>query len=78
MDIAPGDLLVFYTDGVTEVIDSSQKEFGLGRLQAVVEAHTDASALQILEAVVNAVDAYAGEAPPFDDLTMVVVRRCPA
>jgi serine phosphatase RsbU (regulator of sigma subunit) len=78
VDIAPGDLLVFYTDGVTEAIDSSQKEFGLGRLQAVVEAHTDASARQILEAVVDAVDAYTGEAPPFDDLTMVVVRRCPA
>ena len=78
VDIAPGDLLVFYTDGVTEAIDSNQKEFGLGRLQAAVEAHTDASAQQILEAVVNAVDAYTGEAPPFDDLTMVVVRRCPA
>jgi serine phosphatase RsbU (regulator of sigma subunit) len=78
VDIAPGDLLVFYTDGVTEAIDPAEREFGLERLRQVISAHADASATQVLQAVVKAVDAFAGDAPPFDDLTMVVVKRQPA
>jgi sigma-B regulation protein RsbU (phosphoserine phosphatase) len=77
VDIAPGDVIVFYTDGVTEAIDPDEREFGLERLRRVIASHADASASQILEAVVNAVDAFAGDAPPFDDLTMVVVKRQP-
>jgi len=77
VDIAPGDVIVFYTDGVTEAIDPDEREFGLERLRRVITSHADASASQILEAVVNAVDAFAGDAPPFDDLTMVVVKRRP-
>jgi sigma-B regulation protein RsbU (phosphoserine phosphatase) len=77
VDIALGDVIVFYTDGVTEAIDPGEREFGLERLRRVISSHADASASQILEAVVNAVDAFAGDAPPFDDLTMVVVKRRP-
>jgi serine phosphatase RsbU (regulator of sigma subunit) len=80
VDIAPGDLLVFYTDGVTEAIDPTEREFGLERLRQVISAHAhaNANASQVLQAVVKAVDAFAGDAPPFDDLTMVVVKRQPA
>jgi sigma-B regulation protein RsbU (phosphoserine phosphatase) len=76
IDIAEGDLLVFYTDGVTEAIDPDEREFGVEQLCEVVTAHADASAQQILEGVVNAVDSFAKDAPPFDDLTLVVVKRC--
>jgi sigma-B regulation protein RsbU (phosphoserine phosphatase) len=75
VDVAPGDLLVFYTDGVTEAITSFEQEFGVERLREVVAAHAQAGAQQVLEAIVDAVDDFAGGAPPADDLTLVVVKR---
>jgi sigma-B regulation protein RsbU (phosphoserine phosphatase) len=77
VDVAPGDVLVFYTDGVTEAIDPAEHEFGLQRTREVVASIADASAQQILDAIVNAVDAFAQGAPHFDDLTLVVVKRKP-
>ncbi len=78
LDLAPGDLLVFYTDGVTEALNPDEEEFGVQRLREVVAARADASAQQILENIVDAVDAFAGDASSSDDLTLVVVKRCPA
>jgi serine phosphatase RsbU (regulator of sigma subunit) len=74
--LAPGDLLVFYTDGVTEARDCSGKLFGRERLKALVEASAAAGAQQLQEAIVEAVDAFAGDTPQSDDLTLLVVKRC--
>jgi serine phosphatase RsbU (regulator of sigma subunit) len=78
VDIAPGDLLVLYTDGVTETIDPDEQEFGVPRLCSVVASLADTSARQILEGVVDAVDTFGKGAPPFDDLTLVVVKHADA
>ncbi len=77
IDVAPGDILVFHTDGVTEAMDGDGQQFGQERLRAAVAATPDASAQQILSAVVDAVNAFAGNAPQSDDLTLLVVKRCP-
>lgn len=78
IDVAPGDLLILYTDGVTESVDSGRRQFGVERLQAVVGGHAGASAQEVLESVVNAVKAHRGDVPPADDLTLLVVKRCPS
>jgi serine phosphatase RsbU (regulator of sigma subunit) len=77
IDMARGDVLVFYTDGVTEAMNAYRQLFGQERLQAAVTANAQASAQQILEAVVDAVKAFTGDISPSDDLTLFVVRRCP-
>jgi serine phosphatase RsbU (regulator of sigma subunit) len=77
VDIAPGDLLVLYTDGVTEAINPDNQEFGVPRLREVIVSQAHASARQILESVVDAVDDFSEDAPPFDDLTLVVAKRVP-
>ncbi len=77
IDMAPGDLLVFYTDGVTESMDSSREPFREERLQKLVGDLAQASASQVIEAVVEAVEAHSGDEAPFDDLTLLVVKRCP-
>jgi serine phosphatase RsbU (regulator of sigma subunit) len=77
IDMRPGDLLVLYTDGVTEAINPNEQEFGVPRLRDVLSALADASAQEILAGVVDAVDAFASDAPPFDDLTLVIVKRLP-
>ncbi len=77
IDVAPGDLLVFYTDGVTEAMNTGGQQFDGERLRAAVAANPDASAQQILSAVVDAVRAFTGDAPQSDDLTLFVAKRCP-
>ncbi len=78
VDVAPGDLLVFYTDGVTEAINAHEEEFGEERLKEVIATHAQSGGRELLAAIVRAVDAFAGDVPSFDDLTLVVVKRLPA
>jgi sigma-B regulation protein RsbU (phosphoserine phosphatase) len=78
IDVAPGDVLVFHTDGVTEAMDIVGQQFGKERLWAAVAATPKASAQEIVAAVVDAVKAFTGDAPQSDDLTLLVVKRAPS
>lgn len=71
----PGDALVLYTDGVSEASDAEQQMFGRERLRQVIARHRALSAGELAEAILAAVDAFAGDAPQFDDLTLVVAKR---
>lgn len=73
--IAPGDVLVCYTDGVTEAIDEAEEEFGVERLRAIIANHRHESATTIMRAIIDAVDRHSHGQPPFDDVTLVVVKR---
>ncbi len=75
IEVAPGDLLIFYTDGVTEARAADGQMFGEERLQAAAMAHRTASADQLLRAVVDEVKAFVGDAPAADDFTLLVVKR---
>jgi sigma-B regulation protein RsbU (phosphoserine phosphatase) len=75
VDVACGDLLVFYTDGVTEAVTLYEEEFGVERLREVIAAHAQGSAQEVLQAIVDAVNAFEADTPPSDDLTLVVVKR---
>ena len=71
--LAPGDLLVVYTDGVTEAADTSGNEFGEARLVETVRAHVQDSPQQLLLRIQEAVQKFsAGEQS--DDLTLVIAR----
>jgi serine phosphatase RsbU (regulator of sigma subunit) len=75
VEVAPGDLLIFYTDGVTEARSRDGQLFDEERLRAVVKANREAGAQEMLQAVVDAVEAFVGDAQPSDDLTLLVVKR---
>ncbi len=75
ISVAPGDLLVFYTDGVTEAMDADKQMFGEDGLRAAVTAKPKANAQEVLEAIVQAVNTFAGNTPQSDDLTLFVVKR---
>ena len=75
LTLARGDLLVFYTDGVTEAADPEGGEFGLDRLTDVVRRHRTAP-LEDLETAINEALAGFAEGVPFgDDRTLVLLRR---
>jgi serine phosphatase RsbU (regulator of sigma subunit) len=74
LTLAAGDLLVAYTDGITERERADGEPYGLERLQAAVVRHRDLAPAALGEAVVADVDAFAGEAVASDDQTLLVVR----
>jgi sigma-B regulation protein RsbU (phosphoserine phosphatase) len=73
--LAPGDLMVLYTDGVTETFSESGEEYGLDRLIALVKENRKKSAAEIEDAVYQAVTHFASATHIFDDLTMVIIKR---
>lgn len=75
IDLAPGDLLVLYTDGVTEAMDANWQEFGESRLREVVASQAGGAAGDLLHAILGAVSAFTGDTAPADDLTLFIVKR---
>ena len=73
--LAPGDLLVAHTDGVTDARAPDGAFFGEPRYLDIVRQHGSAGADAVIGAVDADVDAFQGEAPPADDLTIVAVSR---
>ncbi len=74
LQLSPGDVMVYYTDGLTEAENESGDYFGEARLvQAILEAAAH-GAQDILNYIVDQVDAFCGNVPAFDDLTLCVVR----
>jgi sigma-B regulation protein RsbU (phosphoserine phosphatase) len=72
--LAPGDLLVLYTDGVSEAEASRGEQFGVQRLERTVRRLADRGAREIVDGVVAEVTAWAGDRGLNDDLTLVVIR----
>jgi serine phosphatase RsbU (regulator of sigma subunit) len=71
----PGDMLLAYSDGVTECRNSEDEEFEMGRLSAAANAVGGASANQVLFSTLGAVLDFADACSPEDDLTLLVIRR---
>jgi sigma-B regulation protein RsbU (phosphoserine phosphatase) len=71
----PGDMLLAYSDGLTECRNSNDEEFEMGRLSAAVSAVGDACANQVLFSTLGVVLDFAGGCSPEDDLTLLVIRR---
>ena len=76
--LAPGDRLVLYTDGVVEVADGADAEFGLARLEAGIRAVPAGFPEQAIECVVDAARRFCGRETFDDDFTLVVLDRSPA
>ncbi|HEY3476838.1 MAG TPA: SpoIIE family protein phosphatase [Anaerolineales bacterium] len=74
MGFSEGDSLLLYTDGVTEVVNISNEQFGLERLAELVQQYADRTAPDLLQAVRQAVSAFGGNRPLMDDVTMVALR----
>ncbi len=74
VDINPGDILVTYTDGVTEAQGKSGELFGYQRLQNIIKDKADESAQAIRNAVIKEVEGFSLGMPQFDDLTLVVAK----
>ena len=72
--LEPGSTLFVYTDGVPESTDNENHQFGLKRTLEALNRTPDASPVQLLRNVEEAVRTFTGDAPPFDDMTMLCIH----
>jgi len=74
LELKPGDVYVFCSDGISEAFDEASQEFGSDRLMRVIEKNSARTAKEIVGEVFSAVQAFCGDAPQSDDRTVVVVK----
>jgi len=77
VQLEAGDLLLLYTDGISEAIDESGEQMGLARLLSIAESLPVDSAVAAGKALVAAAGRFSGAVPPADDQTVVVLQRRP-
>jgi serine phosphatase RsbU (regulator of sigma subunit)/anti-sigma regulatory factor (Ser/Thr protein kinase) len=73
LQLAPGSVLVLYTDGVTDASNREGAHFGVERLLATLDAAAQ-DATSLIEATIGAVDDFAGVVPQSDDITLLALR----
>jgi len=73
--LQPGDVLVIYSDGVTEAVSPSGEEFGPTRLYEVVSRNVEASAAGIRDRIESSLTKFAHGTSAADDITLVIVKR---
>ncbi len=74
ISLGKGDILLFYTDGVTEVIDENGNEFGVGRLLRHLDRSRHLKAREIIDNIVSETNKFNSADRESDDLTMIVIK----
>ena len=74
LPVAGGDLLVLFTDGITEAMNERGDLFGESRLSRLIEEHGHLPSEELRERIVQDVEAFVGPADQHDDMTMVVLK----
>lgn len=74
LQLASRDILVMYTDGVIEARAEDGSMFGIERLRRLIEQNSSLSAHDLFMTIQSGIQDFIGKAPPFDDMTLVVIR----
>ena len=72
--LSEGDILLLYTDGLTEAFNIEMEQFGAQRLADFLQNAADLSASDMLQVVRQGVDAYSGDVRLSDDMTLVALK----
>jgi sigma-B regulation protein RsbU (phosphoserine phosphatase) len=72
--LAPGDVLVAFTDGISEAMNDADEEWGEKNLVETIESNSKMAAAELLQCVLKAADAFVAGAKQHDDMTLVVLR----
>jgi serine phosphatase RsbU (regulator of sigma subunit) len=74
IEIGKGDLILLYTDGITEAFNENEQEFGDERLKAIVTSNAQKSPKEILSEIQTQLEIFVGSAPQSDDRTIVLAK----
>jgi sigma-B regulation protein RsbU (phosphoserine phosphatase) len=75
IDLKSGDVVVLYTDGVTEAENSSGKQYGIDRLCELIKQNCHKSAIEIRHKIIEDVRQHIGRTKVYDDITLVVLKQ---
>ena len=75
IDLARGDMIVFYTDGITEAMSEDGEEFGDKRLKSILQKTRKESPPFVLDRVIREVREFASSSYELDDMTLIVLQR---
>ncbi|MCP4544058.1 MAG: serine/threonine-protein phosphatase [Chloroflexi bacterium] len=75
IQLAPGDLLVLYTDGITDAENEQDVFFGEERLLKIVQTNLGRPAQDLQNTLMAEIHSFVGDAPQFDDITLMIVVR---
>ena len=74
MPLQKGDVIVFYTDGITEAMNASSDLFGEARLSRIVQEHGHLESSELRERILREIEAFVGGADQHDDMTMILIK----
>jgi PAS domain S-box-containing protein len=74
VSLSSGDILVLYTDGVTEAINKDVKQYGAKRLRSIIQASRQLPAQDIMESILEDISSFSSGQAQYDDITMIVVK----
>jgi sigma-B regulation protein RsbU (phosphoserine phosphatase) len=74
LSLGHDDLLLFFTDGISEAMNSDSDCFGESRLARLVEEHGDLPPGELRERILREIQAFVGDAPQHDDMTMILLK----
>ena len=72
--LSTGDVCLFFTDGITEAMNSQDDCYGEQRLGCLIEDHGHLSCEELRERMLRDVEAFVGGAPQHDDMTMILLK----
>jgi phosphoserine phosphatase RsbU/P len=75
LSLTPGDLMVVFSDGITEAINQNQEQFGEARLGQLIMQHRNESSTELIESIIQGVRQFAGPVQQMDDMTLLVLKR---
>lgn len=78
IDLASGDVIVLYTDGITEAMNTESDLFGEPRLSQIVEEHGHLESGELRERILREIESFVGGADQHDDMTMILLKVEPA
>ena len=78
LQLSVGDVIVFYTDGITEAMNARDDLFGESRLSRLVEEHGHLESGELRERILREIEAFVGTADQHDDMTMILMKVEPA
>jgi sigma-B regulation protein RsbU (phosphoserine phosphatase) len=74
IDLAVGDVVVFYTDGISEAMNKDNDLFGDSRLSDIIEEHGHLTSGELRERILREIEAFVGGADQHDDMTMILLK----
>lgn len=74
IQLASGDVILFYTDGVTDAMNGKKELFGLERLINVAQQNLTMDAQDMIDTIYNGVTRFIGDAPQTDDITLIILK----